>query len=118
MTQREIKFRAWIEEDKFLVPFGQLVAWHTQFLNFVQNDVLFEQYTGLKDIKGVEIYENDLVRNRDGEIGKVEYLGDGFSVIFNEFNTHKSTSVEGVYDVCEEVEVVGNIHENPGLLGK
>ena len=77
-------------------------------------DALFdvEQFTGLKDTSGDEIYENDLVRLTDDLEDPI------YRVVFDEA---KFEIVGGgvCYDLGEEFmdcEVIGNVHENPELL--
>ena len=71
-----------------------------------------EQFTGLKDANGQEIYENDLVRLTDDLEDPI------YKVIFDEAKFEISGG--GVcYDLGEEFmdcEVIGNVHENPELL--
>ena len=80
------------------------------------------QFTGLRDKSGVEIYEDDILRcskyiggnfvERCYEHGYVEF-------VFGSFGLHRK---QGFYRPFKdwfddwELEVIGNIHENPELL--
>ena len=57
---RQLKFRVWDERDQELVYIDDL-NWFEG--NYVHNseDALIEQFTGIKDCNGVDIYENDLI---------------------------------------------------------
>ena len=57
---RQLKFRVWDERDQELVYIDDLYWFEC---NYVHNseDALIEQFTGIKDCNGVEIYENDLI---------------------------------------------------------
>ena len=74
------------------------------------------QCTGLKDRNGKLIWENDIVKAKyeDGfeEITEVAYSKNGYSPYLNEYEC------EGCCCYCKvtEVEVIGNIFDNPELL--
>lgn len=112
---RPIKFRAWHNGAKY---------WeHWEIPNELFIDGTSEssdeyeawgQFTGLKDSKGTEIYENDIVKI-DGDVhivtwGYVDY-GVGFKLSDEPGGTGTWLS-----DWEGECEVIGNVHDNPDLL--
>ncbi len=59
---RIIKFKVWHKINKKFI-FPQIEFWNPdEDINDLSDDMIFLQYTGLKDCKGIEIYEDDLVK--------------------------------------------------------
>jgi len=127
---REIKLRAWdkklnvmyegIELSKLLgylmfQPVPNSMAYVAMQDHF--SDIIWLQYTGLKDKNGKEIYESDII-SCDGRCGKVLceviYEAPVFQFLYkenDEFGRSKRI-IRSWGDMCD-VKVVGNIYENP-----
>jgi len=125
---REIKFRAWNKVFKeisnvlsikfgaksvFLENIGE--GWERS-KEYPLEDVFLMQYTGLKDKNGKEIYEGDIVKcdyYDEDSAGEPIHNSNTFvvkySTVYQGFNT-------GEYPNGGEIEVIGNIYENPELL--
>ena len=128
---REIKFRAWDTIDNNYWQGICLQSEPAMYLppKFKQNEhaLVWQQYTGLKDKNGVEIYEGDILAI-DMWLGKEHgYVPeDGVikwhekSSAFKWFSNEEDLSDGSNYWLSQadekQREVIGNIHETPELL--
>ena len=73
------------------------------------------QFTGLTDKNGVRIFEGDIVSlvKHDGLIYKVVYVPCRYELVNSK---GVNCFVLDIYK-SENIEVIGNIHDNPELLG-
>ena len=108
-----------LKENIFIGKFGRV-------LEFKNIDVIPEtvgQFTGLTDKNGVRIFEGDICRFKrfnDVHIGKIVFNATTASFVmwyqpivgaYGEKATQKM-----LLSVCDDIEVIGNIHDNPELL--
>ena len=129
---REIKFRAWLKYGKEIVDVEE-IDFMNEVINYIDNDyenneqeivgAYFEdielmEYTGLKDMKEKEIYEGDIVKLRANHgIGVIKYY-DEWGAFIVEYIKPRPLAVLGMNYYKEDIEVLGNIYENPELLGE
>jgi len=110
---REIKFRAFNPEDKSI--FGDKMV---KKFGFEMKKWIYMQFTGLKDRNGKEIYEGDIVKGIWGKtnINIFKIVWSNKYASFDGEDKEGERYVFGDYD--ENLEVIGNIYENPELLNK
>ena len=134
---RVLKFRAWEKISKRMIQphDGDFIKWHA--MSNWKNCLEVMQFTGLTDIKGVEIYEGDILETpyhyrgnyfsgEDEESGlyrgKVHYTpSKGFIqrsvLVLDDENASGEWARRGPIDIrSKSARVIGNIYESPELL--
>lgn len=134
---REIKFRAWDTQNEefssytnrdphFDVTTGRIFFWERTrkedgsyggdiILEDLGERFVLEQFTGIMDKNGKEIYEGDVVKLFNDE-------DEHYEVVYNCFDHDilgfilEGQGGRGDWFASKDREVVGNIRENPELL--
>ena len=120
---REIMFRGKYGNNPWL--YGSLVTKNRNNngiqernspVTILVDDGSIGQYTGMNDSTGKEIYEGDIVRtsDNDDELAVVEWDDEDLRFTVTHGNVVNGLG-EGYYS--REVEVIGNMYDNPELLG-
>jgi len=124
---REIKFRLWDARNKrfgYLQIQANLVSWPNNIWmsqNNIGEAVRFDdvtdwqEYTGLKDRSGKEIFEGDIVMRRVFNYHKQSEVESWRGVVEMQFGEW-SAMTTGLWRLQDHVEVIGNIYENGNLL--
>lgn len=165
--QRELKFRVWDKENTELFGFnnqrgaffirsdgilerqvasvggmspnGEMVYCSTNY-PLSKDRFIIQQYTGLKDKNGKDIYEGDIVKRLYrleptvydfGTVNFGIYEDDegygtenhyGYFIKFNASRRHEGASsyeyTATLIDIHDKMEIAGNIFETPELLDK
>ncbi|USK56549.1 YopX family protein [Cytobacillus solani] len=127
---REIKFRAWDLDAQ-----DRMYSWDEIKLHFSEHveheKVVVMQYTGLKDKNDKEIYEGDILNfvefdTTGGHRDDREFTGivkwkNGMFEIWNKpdsefYGADGGFVLQYIWLQDDEIEVIGNIYENPELL--
>ena len=143
IMSREIKFRAWDKNEKWMykpifTEEGAFVEGMKGYPAMIKrkeiislqrifnNDNLIPlEYTGLKDMAGKEIYEGDILRAWESTIldeyytvHQVKYFAEKSHYPAFDIFPSIDTDCNGICYLVTEgaTEVIGNIYENPELL--
>lgn len=103
---RKFKFRAWDKNNNRMITDCSNFTHYHFGVNY-QKDIIFMQFTGLFDKNGKEIYEGDIVSNGIVNL-EVHYE-------WSQFSAGREPGIL-LSTIAEEVEIIGNIYENPNLL--
>ena len=124
---REIKFRVWSIDEYIslneaindeIVVIQHPNSSKESLIEVNWEGVEIEQFTGLLDCNGVEIYEGDIVEDHVG-IGVVEYSERKASFKVNYRNGFGKWFIDYILKgERESIKVIGNIHQHARLLGK
>ncbi|OFH60433.1 YopX family protein [Listeria monocytogenes] len=128
---RDIEYRAFVKETKKMLPVTDLCFNETESVGvsgcgdanctlcvdwYSFDDVVLMQYTGLKDKNGNKIFEGDIVDisvydrlDWSSIKGKVVFLNGAWLV---EDVGHFAITLQSE---TNEIEIIGNVHENLGL---
>ena len=131
MNRREIKFKVWCKENEEFIQFNKMGFWEDGSLWYAQgideneketdppyfenqNDWELMQYTGVKGKNGVEIYDGSIVRFTVDEYNRREYVEE---VVYSDGAFWCGNWL--LFDAKmndDDLEVLGNVYENPELL--
>lgn len=119
---REIKFRAWNgfkmykpllleqNENGLFTPTSSKGIFRGD-----TNEQILQQYTGLKDRNGKEIYEGDIVKCNGFPISEIVFMEGRFIPVYSD-GSYDAWEINSLNSVTNNIEVIGNIFENKYLL--
>ena len=116
---REIKFRL-LHPDTKKFAYSSEIHWPGTFFPHLSAVPPPDQYTGLKDSQGIEIYEGDIVEAKGGRgIMAVVWKWDRYWGERRKRKDDPDTWDTGVHYPIRDshrLTIIGNIHQNPELV--
>lgn len=134
IMSREIKYRAWLKEEKKMV-IVETIDFSEKSIQYLEKneiidayllrttfleDIELMQYTGIKDKNGKEIYEGDILKYKFPYDRRLKHVS-----LVKFIETEASFGLKDIYGneiplyritANNYFEVIGNIYENPELL--
>ena len=140
---REIRFRAWNNIMNTMVVSSTKRYDIIRTIPLEEQEYNLMQYTGLKDKNGKEIYDKDILQyetpnysqlaspnpniiRTENALAKIESVQGGFVLVREHWwnDQHYPLMGDAIADIQtrswieQNCEVIGNVYENPELLGK
>jgi hypothetical protein len=124
---REIKFKIWdktfkkflkddyesknvIDRDGNLFMYVLSETFRDLYFYKLLKNIEISEYTGLKDSKGKEIYEDDIVWNEYDEEYQVIIFDEG------EYKLMGESHIQNLFNNLDYIDVRGNVYENLELV--
>jgi uncharacterized phage protein (TIGR01671 family) len=119
LSSRLFKFRAWVNDSYMAIQGTPDLETLQSFMFHYGNEKLLMLSTGMLDVKGIEIFEGDIIKftynfHKIDIVGCVKYSKGGHFVLKQKGEDTGWNDKVLPYPI--DKEIIGNIFENPELL--